>query len=330
MKRWIRWTCWLWAFGCAAPAGAAGGELLELVKTIALPGVSGRIDHMTLDAAAGRLYIAALGNNTLEVVDLAQGKHLRSLAGFGEPQGVVHVAAANRLFVANGSADRVDILDGASLAPLAHISGMADADNVRLDAREGLVYVGYGSGALRVLDARSGEARGEIALAGHPESFQLEQSGTRIFVNVPTAKHVAVIDRATRKVAATWGLQGAGSNFPMALDEGAHRLYVGTRSPAALLVYNTQSGALTERITIGGDVDDVFFDPATKRLYAVCGEGVVSVIAQTDADHHTVLGTVKTASRARTGLFDPASHQLFVAVPAGLLGTAELRVYRAH
>jgi DNA-binding beta-propeller fold protein YncE len=240
------------------------------------------------------------------------------------------VAAANRVFVANGSADRVDVLDAATLATLTRIGGLADADNVRLDAKEGLVYVGYGSGALRVLDARSGESRGDIALAGHPESFQLEQSGTRIFVNVPTARHVAVIDRASRKVVATWGLQGASSNFPMALDERTHRLYVGTRSPAALLVFDTASGALAGRIPIGGDVDDVFFDPATRRLYAVCGEGVVSVIAQTDADHHTLLGTVKTAGRARTGWFDPASRQLFVAVPAGMLGSAELRVYRAH
>jgi len=330
MRQGLRWAVLLLGLVCNAQASAATDDPLDLIRTIPLPGVSGRIDHMTLDTAGGRLYIAALGNNTLEVVDLAQGKRIRSLAGFGEPQGVVHVAAANRVFVANGSADRVDVLDGSTLATLTRIGGLVDADNVRLDAKEALVYVGYGSGALRVLDARSGESRGDIALAGHPEAFQLEQSGSRIFVNVPTAKHVAVIDRASRKVVATWGLQGTSSNFPMALDERSHRLYVGTRSPAALLVYNTENGALTERITIGGDVDDVFFEPATRRIYAVCGEGGISVIAQTDADHHTLLGTVKTASRARTGWFDPASRQLFVAVPSGVFGAAELRVYRAH
>jgi DNA-binding beta-propeller fold protein YncE len=285
---------------------------------------------MDLDSASGRLFIAALGNNTLEVVDLKQNRRIQSIGGFGEPQGIVYVPTPGRIFVASGSGNRVDILDAASHSPIKRIEGLEDADNVRYEAREGRIYVGYGAGTIRILDARTGDSLGDIPLAGHPESFQLEKTGGRIFVNVPIAGHVAVVDRASNKVVATWKLPNAAANFPMALDERAHRLYVGTRKPAALLVYDTETGSLVDRIRIGEDVDDLFFEPTTKRIYAVCGEGVVNVIAQTKQKQHTILGTIRTAARARTGLFDPGSRHLFVAVPASGGSPAELRIYQVH
>jgi DNA-binding beta-propeller fold protein YncE len=329
MRR-LLWSMFVFSFLVDGRAFAAPDALLEMVGSIPLPGVSGRIDHMSLDALNDRLFIAALGNNTLEVVDLKQSRRTQSIAGFGEPQGLVHIAALGRVFVASGSGNRVDILDGASLAPIKGIEGLKDADNVRYDAKAGRVYVGYGDGVLRILDARTGDSLGDIPLAGHPESFQLEQLGTRIFVNVPNAGHIAVVDRETRKVTSIWKLQDATANFPMALDERGHRLYVGARKPAALLIYDTESGRLVDKIQIGEDVDDLFFEPAHGRVYAICGKGVISVVAQTDPDHHTLLATVKTATRARTGLLDLESHRLFVAIPASDSAKAELRIYRTH
>lgn len=329
MRR-LLWSMFLFSFLVEGRAFAAPDDLLEIVGSIPLPAVSGRIDHMSLDASTGRLFIAALGNNTLEVVDLKENRRIQSIAGFGEPQGLVYIAALRRVFIASGSGNRVDILDGASLAPIKGIEALKDADNVRYDAKAGLIYVGYGDGALRVLDARTGDSLGDIWLAGHPESFQLEQSGERIFVNVPNAGHIAVVDRATRKVTATWKLQDVAANFPMAIDEHGHRLYVGTRKPAALLVYDTETGRLVDRIRIGEDVDDLFFEPAHKRVYAICGKGVINVVAQTDPNHHTLLGTVKTATRARTGLLDLEAHRLFVAIPTSGSAMAELRIYRTQ
>jgi DNA-binding beta-propeller fold protein YncE len=311
-------------------AMAAPDALLELAGSVPLPAVRGRLDHMGLDSANGRLFIAALGNNTLEAVDLQQGRRVLSIGGFGEPQGVAYIAALGRVFVANGSANRVDILEGASLSPIKRIEGLDDADNVRYDAGEGRIYVGYGTGAIRIVDARTGDSLGDIRVAGHPESFQLEETGRRIFVNVPTAGHVAVVDRAAKKVVATWKLQDAAANFPMALDERAHRLYVGTRKPAALLVYDTETGSVVDRIAIGEDVDDLFFERSGKRIYAICGEGVVNVIARTSQAQHTLLGTVNTVAHARTGLFDPDARRLFVAVPASGGSQAELRIYRVN
>src|SRR5262245_5978941 len=308
-------------------ANPALGAELELVQTIPLPNVAGRIDHLAVDVASERLFIAALGNDTVEVVDLKRGSRVKSIQGFGEPQGLAYVAQSNRLFVASGNANRVDIFDATSLAPIRRVDGLADADNVRYDAKSRQIYVGYGKGALRVLDAATGDSSGELKLSGHPESFQLEEGSGRIFVNVPTAGHIAVLDRVQRKVVATWELHGASANFPMALDEAGHRLFVGARKPAELLVYDADSGKLVTRVSIGEDTDDVFFDAVKGRIYAICGQGLISVVQRDEGDRYTVLEAVRTAPGARTGLFVGALQRLYVAAPARGGSEAEVRVY---
>src|SRR6185295_15136899 len=159
------------------------------------------------------------------------------------------------------------ILDGTSFASIKRIAKLADADNVRYDAAAGKVVIGYGKGALQLLDPGSGEATAEIRLPAHPESFQLEKNGTRIFVNVPDARQVAVVDRSKRTVTAAWEVPGARSNFPMPLDEAGRRFFIGARSPALMLVYDTDGGKLVAKVPIGDDTDDLFFDAQRKRVY---------------------------------------------------------------
>src|SRR5258706_4354305 len=313
-----------YAYVAIAALSAAAQAPLEPVATIPMPGVKGRIDHFAIDVKAHRLFVAALGNDTVEVLDVAANRHEKSIAGFGEPQGLVHLPQSNRLFVANGSANRVDILDARSLSTVKRIEQLDDADNLRYDAAAGKIIVGYGKGALRLMDADSGDPAGEIRLAGHPESFQLEARGTRAFVNVPTAQHVAVVDRVKRQVTATWPVAGATSNFPMALDEAGRRLFVGARAPAVMLVYDIDSGKIVAKLPIGGDTDDIFFDASRKRVYVICGEGRVDVFRQETADQYSLESSIKTAPRARTGLFVPEDAKLYVAAPS--VGSAPARV----
>jgi DNA-binding beta-propeller fold protein YncE len=300
--------------------------LFELVATIALPGVGGRIDHFAADVPGHRLFVAALGNDTVEVLDTSLNRRARSLSGFGEPQGLGYLSGQNRLYAANGSANRIDILDGHSLAVLRRIERIDDADNVRYDAQHGEVLVGYGAGALRVMEGKGGESRGDIALAGHPESFQLEAKGTRAFVNIPTAAQVAVVDRAQLRVVATWPVP-AKANFPMALDEQGRRLFVGARSPAVMLVYDTESGAIVARLPIGRDSDDLFYDALRKRVYVVCGEGRIDVFRQESVDRYAHEGSITTAPRARTGLFVAEESKLYVGAPASGGLPARVLVY---
>lgn len=300
---------------------------LHLVQTVSLPGVEGRIDHLAVDLPGRRLFLCALGNNTLEVIDLAKGTRVHSISGLGAPQGVAYVAAANRLWVANDRNGICNFYDGKSFALGGSVNFEDDADNVRYDSLEQRIYVGFGDGGLGILDARSGEKIGAIKLSGHPEAFVLEKKGTRIFVNVPTARHVAVIDRDKREVAARWKTDGAFANFPIAVDELNRRLFVGCRRPAEIVVLNTDSGAVVTKVKIGGDVDDVFYDVARHCLYAICGAGSVDVIDQIGRDTYKMSVKIPTASGARTGLFVPELNSLFVAVPHHGKQGAELRAY---
>ena len=183
----------------AARVQAEESAALRSVQTIPLPSVEGRIDHMAVDIKGQRLFIAALENNTVEVLDLRVGRHIRSITGFHEPQGVSFIPEFNKIFVANAKNGACDVFDGSSFQHIKSINFSEDADNIRYDATTRRVYVGYGGGGLGIIDAATGDQLGDIRLEGHPESFQLEKSGTRIFANIPTAQKIVVVDRVNER-----------------------------------------------------------------------------------------------------------------------------------
>jgi len=311
----------------APPLRGAGAELLREVQIIPIHNVEGRIDHFGVDVQGQRLFVAALGNNTVEVLDLRQGKRLTSIAGLKEPQGVFYVSGSNRLFVANGDDGTCRVFDGSSYKLLATVNFSSDADNVRYDAARKQIYVGYGEGGLGILDPGTGQKIAAIPLQGHPESFRLEEHGPRIFVNVPTANHtIAVVDRARRSIIGTWSL-AAQANFPMALDEADHRLLVVTRKPARLIVLDTHSGESVASQPAVGDADDLFYDAAHKRVYISGGEGFIDIFERRDPDYYDRTGRSRTATGARTSLFVPELNRLYLAVPHRGNQKAEIRVY---
>lgn len=327
VPRWIAPVAALMICASAIGAQEGGSGALRLAQTIPLPGVEGRIDHLAVDLAGHRLFLCALGNNTVEVVDCEKGARVRSIAGLGAPQGVAYVPETNRIFVANDKEGLCNLYDGKSFALLRSANLEDDADNVRYDGAAKRIYVGFGKGGLGVLDAQSGQRITALKLSGHPEAFVLEKNGPRIFVNVPTARHVAVVDRKKGEVTATWKTDGAFASYPLALDETNHRLFVGCRLPPKIVVLNSDSGAVVTSFKIGGDADDVFYDAARHRLYAICGGGTVDVIDQINRDTYKMSAQIPTASGARTGLFVPELNSLFVAVPHRENQTAELRRY---
>jgi DNA-binding beta-propeller fold protein YncE len=306
-------------------AAPAVSQPLLLARTIELPGVSGRIDHLDIDLEGGRLFVAALAAGSLEVIDLRAGRRIARFAPLSEPQGLAYLPAAHRVVVASGGSGRVDAFESAPAA-VASVGDLDDADNVRVDPRSGRVWVGYGH-ALAVLDPRTLAVTRRIALPGHPEAFELEPSGRRAFVNVPSAGQIVVIDRERGTIAATWPVTGAAGNFPMAFDASAHRLYVATRRPALLQAYDTGTGKRVAEWPIGADPDDLFFDAERRRLYAVCGQGGVDVVRVSEGDRFAAGERLQTAPGARTGLFVPRLSMLFVAVPARNGASAQVRAY---
>ena len=315
--------------GCILTAHAEE-KTLKLKQTIPLPGVEGRIDHFALDPSGERLFVCALGNNTVEVLDLRKGERIHSITGLGSPQGIVYIPELDRLFVANDKGGIFKIYDGKSFQQISELNFEDDADNVRYDDATKKIYVGFGSGGIAVVNAPDGKQIGSIKLSAHPEAFEFEKNGKRIFVNVPNSRHVAVIDREKGKVVTTWKTDLAFGNFPMALDEANHRLFVGCRLPSKLVVLNTESGDVVAKIDISGDPDDVFYDSKRHRIYAICGAGKINIIEQTDPNTYAASAKVNTADGARTGLFVSEGDTLFVAVPHRGSQKAEVRAYHVE
>jgi len=299
---------------------------LKLVSTISLPNVQGRIDHLAIDAKGERLFVAALGNNSVEVIDLKANTRVHTIPGLAEPQGIAYVPSSNLIFVANGKDGSVRGFDASSWKLLTSISYGDDADNLRYDAGGGHIWVGYGSGAVGEFD-RKGTKLADIKLDAHPESFQLEKNGSRVFVNLPRSQKIAVLDRKTQTIVDSWGTGGPLANYPMALDEQHHRLFVVTRSPARLIVLDTEHGQRIASLSAIGDCDDVFFDQQRHRIYAIGGEGGISVFQQRDADQYNEIGRIKTVGGARTGFFSTDFDKLYLAVRKQDSHPAEIRIY---
>ena len=300
---------------------------LKIKQTVPLPGVEGRIDHFAFDPAGERLFVCALGNNTVEVLDLRKGERVHSISGLGAPQGVGYIPEANRLFVANAKAGICNIYDAKSFQTVGVLNFGDDADNVRYDETTKKIYVGFGSGGIAIANALDGKQVGSIKLSAHPEAFQLEKNGTRIFVNVPNSRHVAVIDRDKGEVIARWQTDLAFGNFPMAIDEANHRLFVGCRLPSKLVVLNTDSGNVVAKISISGDSDEIFYDSKHHRIYTICGAGKIDVVDQTDPNTYVISTRIDTGDGARTGLFVPERKALFVGIPHRKAQHAEIREY---
>jgi DNA-binding beta-propeller fold protein YncE len=300
---------------------------LKLKQTIPLPGVEGRIDHFAVDPSGQRLFVCALGNNSLEVIDLRNGERVHSITGLGAPQGVGYAAELNRLFVANDEGGICKIYDGKSFQTVGELNLKDDADNVRYDEARKKFYVGFGSGGIAAVNAADGKQVGSTKVGAHPEAFQLEKNGNRIFINVPNSRHVAVIDRDKGEIVTKWKTDLASANFPMALDEANHRLFVGCRVPSRLVVLNTDSGDVVAKIDISGDTDDVFYDSKRHRIYVICGAGKIDVIEQVDPNAYKPSTKIDTAEGARTGLFVSERATLFVAVPHRGSQRAEIRCY---
>jgi DNA-binding beta-propeller fold protein YncE len=310
-----------------AKAAATVEMPLRLAQTIPLPGVHGRIDHLAVDLPRRRLFVAALANDSVEVVDLRGGTHLRSLPNFRQPQGIVFVDEKDQLFVANGGTGVLDIVSGKTLRRRGGIAFAGDADAIRYDAAKNRIYLGYGSGGLGIIDPERGRRIGAVGLPAHPESFSIASSRHEAFVNVPGANQIAVIDLEARRVAATWALPAGSANFPSALDEEHRRLLVGLRHPPELAVFDTRSGKRVAGVASVGDADDIFYDGGRRRVYVSGGDGFLDVFDQRDPDHYARIAHVPTVPGARTSLFVPALDRLYLAVPARGARQAEIRVY---
>jgi DNA-binding beta-propeller fold protein YncE len=315
--------------------GCAGGgrEHAPMVLTGAIPleGVKGRFDHFA--SGKGKVFVSGLGNNTVEVIDLFGGALVHTITGVPGPQGLAFSPEANKLFVASEKG-KLYIYDGDSFKLITTLNFDGGADNLRYDAATKRVYVGCGddekNSAIAAVDAITNKRLDEVyKLGAEPESFQLEKSGPNIYVNVPEPKQILVINRNTKEIS-RWSLT-VGQNFPMALDEADHRLFVGSREPAALSVFDTSTGHMVASLPSVQDSDDLYYSAEHKRIYMPGGEGFIYVFQQNDPDRYSLLGKIPTVLGGRTagyfGRQGKGFDRFYLAIPEGSSANAEVRIY---
>jgi DNA-binding beta-propeller fold protein YncE len=294
---------------------------------VAMPDVEGRIDHLAIDLKTNRLFVAALGNNTVEVLDLSGGRRVHTLKDLAEPQGIAFLPDLGKLVVACGGDGSCRIFDGATLKLEKVLDLSDDADNVRYDSASRRLYVGHGAGALAAIDAQTATVLADIKLSNHPEAFEVDGAKGIVYVNVPDSQQIEVVDLLKKAVVARWKIDEAAGNFPMALDAANERLYVGCRSPARLLAIDTNSGKIIARSPCVSDVDDVFCVAASRSVIAIGGAGSVEFYSS-NADRLEKVGELKTRGGARTGLFVPTTNTVLVAAPKRVGQEAALLVLR--
>jgi YVTN family beta-propeller protein len=300
---------------------------LQLETKIPLGDVRGRIDHMAIDLKRQRLFVAELGNDSVGIVDLANRKVIGRIPGLKEPQGVGYEPSTDMLYVANAGDGSVRLFEANDYKPAGRIELGSDADNIRIDAASNRVFIGYGSGALAVIDPATRSKVGDIPLKAHPEAFQIGPDTSQIFVNVPDDHGIAVVDRVSQKQIGDWPLAGRGANFPMALDHVRRQVLVIFRAPAALGVFSMTDGKRIATTETCGDADDLFIDAKRALVYVSCGAGFVDVLEVKEATYRRI-ARIPTVSGARTSLFVPEMDRLLVAVRASSGQPAAIWMFR--
>jgi DNA-binding beta-propeller fold protein YncE len=305
---------------CSAQAQATSP--LTLQRKIPLPTGISKFDHFAVDLVANRLFIAATSDHSVEIMELNAGIITESLTGVGKPHGVAWVASTGRLYAADGTQGDLKIFAGSPLNHAQSVKLSGDADDMVYDAKSKLLYVGHGGSdaanpaRVAVIDTTNQTLVANLPVATHPEVLEIDNANDRIFVNVAENAEVVVIDGASHTQTATWKLTRAKDNVPLAYDEENQVLFVACRMPARLLVLDGKSGGELADLPSDAGADDLFYDPASHRVYLIAGSGAIDVY-QIDAGRNVrAVGTIHTAPGAKTGLLVPSQHALFVGAPA--------------
>lgn len=307
-------------------AQAGGHEPLVLKAVIPLPGATGRMDHMSVDLQGKRVFASDIGSGNVYVIDAGTDRVVHVLHGFGEPQGNYYYKG--RLYVASGDDGTVKIFNGTTYKLLATAKFTIDADDIRFDPKTKTIVVGYsgqkfvggkpvkgpggeGDGALGYVKP-NGDHGALVPVDAHPEAFEIEKNGRRVFINVPDHHEIEVGNLETHKIVARWHVPCT-DNFDMALDEANHRLFIACRTPPTFVVLNSETGKVVASLPTVGVSDDMYYDAARRRIYVMGGYGYIDVIAQKDPDHYVRIARVRSRDGSRTSLFVPSWNELFVA-----------------
>jgi DNA-binding beta-propeller fold protein YncE len=330
MKRYIFYFLLLWSFVSCKGQQPFGTELLKLQKEIPMPTVKGRIDHMAFNLKDKVLYVAALGNNTVEVIDLNKGTLVKSINGVEEPQGIAYLPEQSEIAVASGGNGNCVFFNGATFERVAEVHLNGDADNIRYDAAERKMYVGYGNGGMALIDPVKHKQIGNVKLTAHPESFQLDKRNNNLYVNLPDDHSIAVIDLKSFTLRDTWKISKYRANFPMTLDTANNLVFIGYRHPAVLVAYNSKNGNQVSTNELVGDIDDIFYYADKQEILASGGDGSINVFKRENGPKFKKVAVIPTREGARTSLLIPSLQTFILAGRANGGKAAAIAVYKIN
>ena len=305
---------------------ASAQDSLRLIRSIKLPHATSRLDHMTLDPKRQRLFISALGAFTMDVIDLQRGTVVHRIEQLNQPQQPVYIPSMDTVVVSCSGSGTCQFFNAETFNLTQTAAARPGADDLRYHEPTGRLYLAYSNGVCAI-DAKTGKMLNDVKIQEHPEAFEIEATGQRMFVNLPLASVVVVVNCETMEEIARWPLGDSHGNTAMALDEANHRLFLATRGYSQLLVLNTDTGTVITTLRMMDHCDDLFYDATSRRIFASCGAGTIDVFEQKDADTYALADRVPTSPGAGTSLLAPHLRRLFVAVPAQALEDAELREY---
>ena len=304
----------------------SGSHILELKKTIEIPGVTGRIDHMGINVKNNILYLAAVGNNSVEVIDLIDGKIIHSIKGILEPQGIAYIPERNELMVASGGNGNCYFYNAADYTITGTVHLHDDADNVKYNTSNKMIYVGYGEGGIAVINALTHKKIADIKLPAHPEGFQIDEKDNLLFVNVPSANIVSVISLIKMKVTNSWKTNNLHANYPMAIDTANNQIFVGYRRPAVIATYDLTGKELFQTDAVS-DIDDLFYYEENKSVFASGGGGEMNLLGRDKNNGFKTVIRVPQRPGTRTSLLISELNTFILAEPASGIKTAAILVY---
>src|ERR1700686_1054097 len=316
------------------PARGQQTSALKLAQTLTLPSdIKGNFDHFGVDLKGNRLFATPEGYKAVLVFDIKSGTPIHTITGIGKPHAVLYREDLNRIYITDGDAGDLKIFDGKNYALLASVKLLEDADSIGYDPKTNYLYIDNGGGdvhqtysMLSVVDTTAGKKLADIKVDGETlEAMALESSSPKLYVNNKAKNQVDVIDREKREILTSWPITKGKTNVAMALDEDNHRLFVACRS-GSIVVLDTQSGKEITALPITKGVDDITYDPASKRIYAAC-DGDVNVYEQSGPDQYKRVAQVPTGPLARTARLVPELNRYFVAVPQHGADSAKILVF---
>ena len=327
----------LWV-ALAVAAHCQAGSPLELAQTISLPGITGRFDGFGIDLKGSRLFVTPLDHKSVEVVDLKTAKVIHSITGIEKAHAVLYRDDRNEIFITDGPADSLKVFNGSNYELVKEVKPLSAPDGILYDPATHYLYIVSGGdnakldySLIAVVDTDKGEHLGDIRIDGDTvEEMRLEKSSARLFAVNRPKNRIEVADRERRTVLTSWPLSMGKTPVGLAFDEANHRLFVGCRSEV-MVVLDSDSGKEITSAPIAKGIDDMIFDPATKRIYAEANTGAIDVFEETDPDHYRSLGTTSMGAPAKPGLLVPELERYFVAVPPHEnTADAEILVYKVR